>query len=192
MGNPLDTVPEGEPTMLVAGDTWTWQRNDLASDFPLAAYSLSYSIQREGATTAPTIVVSSEAGGAYKTTLSAATTAAFGAGIWRWVAYMTRTVDSERVNIGAGLFSVKPNPALAYDARSHASKVLAAIESLIEGRATSDVSSYSIAGRSLTRLSIDELLTWRAHYRREVKRERDAALASKGRATSRTHAVRFS
>ena len=191
MTNPLDTVPEGEPATLVAGDTWIWQRSGLASDYPVALYTLNYSIQREGDVAAPTVFVAITIGDIYKVTVAAATTAAKLAGTWRWVSYMVRTSDAARVAVGSGVFTVKPNPAAAYDARSHAVKILAAIESLIEGRAASDVNSYSIAGRSLTKLSVDDLLRWRAHYKREVRRERDAANAAAGRATGRTQVVRF-
>ena len=65
------------------------------------------------------------------------------------------------------------------------------IESLLEGRADADVSSYSIAGRSLSKLTIDELLQWRDRYRaewlREVRRER----ALNGKRTGGTVLVRF-
>lgn len=192
MANPLDTVPEGEPSELVAGDTWIWQRSDLATDYPVAAYALTYSMQREGDIGVPTTFAATEVGNVYKVTVAAATTAAKAAGAWRWVAYMVRTADSARVAVASGVFTVKPDPAAAYDARSHATKVLAAIEALIEGRSTQDVSSYSIAGRSLTKLTVDELLKWRGFYRREVRREREAANAALGLPTGRTQVVRFS
>ena len=47
------------------------------------------------------------------------------------------------------------------------------LESLIEGKADSDVSSYAIAGRSLNKLTPDELITWynfyKSKYQQEVK-----------------------
>ena len=43
------------------------------------------------------------------------------------------------------------------DVRTHAEKVFEALEALIEGRPTKDVTSYSIAGRSLTRMSPDPI-----------------------------------
>ncbi len=191
MGNPLDNVPEGEPVVLVVGDTWVWQRSDLATDYPVATYNLNYSLQREGDVGAPTAIAAAKVGNVYKVTVAAATTAALAAGVWRWTATMVRIADAARVAISAGTFNVRANPAAAGDVRSHAAKVLAAIESLIEGKAASDVASYSIAGRSLTKLSFAELLDARAFYRREVKRERDAANAAAGRPTGRTYAVRF-
>ena len=59
--------------------------------------------------------------------------------------------------------------------------MLDAIEALIEGRATKDVSSYSIAGRSLTRMTPDELVKWRSTYRAEVARQRNAGKPNGGR-----------
>ena len=48
MSNPLTDMPEGEPKRVVAGDTWTWKRSDLASDYPPASYGLTYALRREG------------------------------------------------------------------------------------------------------------------------------------------------
>jgi hypothetical protein len=192
MGNPLVNITEGEPTVLVAGDTWTWQRSDIVGDYPVASYSLNYSMAREGDVTLPTAIVADEVNGTYQVNVSATVTAAKMPGTWRWVAFVLRTSDGARVVISSGVVTVKSDPTVAGDVRTHAVKVLTAIEALIEGRATADVSSYSIAGRSLTKLTVDELLTWRAHYRREVKRERDAANIAAGRPTGRTHVVRFS
>jgi hypothetical protein len=175
----------------VAGDTWVWQRSDLAADFPCATYTLSYSLQREGDVGAPTIVAATGAGNIYQVTVDASTSSNKAAGTWRWTAYMVRAADNARVAVATGTFVVKANPAASFDARSHAVKVLGAIESLIEGRSVSDVNSYSIAGRSLTKLTVNELMSWRAHYRREVKRERNAANAASGKPTGRTQVVRF-
>ncbi len=61
----------------------------------------------------------------------------------------------------------------------------------LEGKADSDVSSYSINGRSLNKFTPSELLEWRDYYRREVQREERAELARSGKATGRTVAVRF-
>lgn len=75
-----------------------------------------------------------------------------------------------------------------YDGRSHAQRVLAAIEAVIEGRASVDQESYSINNRSLSRTPIADLLKLRDRYRSEV----NAALALKsGGGFGRIHRVRF-
>ena len=54
----------------------------------------------------------------------------------------------------------------------------------LEGKADSDVSSYSIGSRSLSKMTPEELTTWRdyykAEYNREVAKERIVPKAEKG------------
>jgi len=192
MTNPLIDKPEGEPTRLVAGDTWTWKRSDLSDSYPPASYTLSYAFKRDGAAEAPTLITAAETGTIYEVTVPPATTAALAPGAWRWDAYMTRSSDSARVRVGSGSIDVLPNyAASASDTRSHARKMLAAIEALLEGRSVADVASYSIKDRSLTKLTPAELTQWRDYYRREVQREDQAERARQGKATGRTVAVSF-
>ena len=77
------------------------------------------------------------------------------------------------------------------DLRSHAKKVLDAIEAVIENRATVDQSSFSIAGRSLSRMSIDELLTLKNRYKAEYLKEiKEARIKNKQR-SGNTIGVKF-
>jgi hypothetical protein len=65
------------------------------------------------------------------------------------------------------------------------------IEALLSGRADKDVNSYSIQGRSISKMGISELLQWRDYYRKEVvKEQRDLAIAQ-GKPTKTTMKVRF-
>jgi hypothetical protein len=61
----------------------------------------------------------------------------------------------------------------------------------LQGKADADVSSYSIAGRSLTKLSFQELLDARDHYRREVVRHNNKELVKRGKKSGSTIQVRF-
>ena len=45
------------------------------------------------------------------------------------------------------------------------------IESILEGKADSDVSSYSIGNRSLSKMTPEELTTWRDYYKAEYNKE---------------------
>ena len=77
------------------------------------------------------------------------------------------------------------------DVRSHAKKVLDAIEAVLENRASQDQMSYSIAGRSLSRMSIDDLMTFRNRYRAEYLREIKLARIKNKQASGNTIKVRF-
>ena len=69
--------------------------------------------------------------------------------------------------------------------------MLGKIQSILEGKADADVASYSIAGRSLTKLGIDELLQWRDYYRREVNELKKKEKITHGRKTKSTILGRF-
>jgi hypothetical protein len=181
MPNAFDSAnyPSREPVRLVAGDRWTWKRTDLGVDYPPASYSLKYSLRRHDTGTEVEITAG-ESGSDYLVEVASATTAAYTAGFYVWQAYIVRTADSERVAIGTGTVEVVANnDSSTADPRSHARKVLDAIEAVLENRATVDQQEYSIQGRSLKRMPIDELLTLRNTYRAEVRAEERAA-AGKG------------
>ena len=65
------------------------------------------------------------------------------------------------------------------------------IESILEGKADADVASYSINGRSLTKMSFDDLIRARDFYRKEYAKELQIELAKNGEKTGATIQVRF-
>jgi len=69
------------------------------------------------------------------------------------------------------------------DLRSSAQKQLEAIDALLEGKASKDQSSISYNGRSISRLTWEELQNARDRVARQVQRETDRA-AGKGRIQS--------
>lgn len=192
MSNPLTDIAEGEPLALVRGDTWAWKRSDLGSDYPPAGWALSYAARREGSTADEFVITAAESGSDYLVTVDAATTADYAAGIWNWSAHMTRSSDGARVTIGRGQWTIAANLAADdVDTRTYARRTLDAIEAVIEGRASKSDQSYSIAGRSLSRIPLGELLAFRDKFRREVRAEMEAETRSKSGSVGRTMAVRF-
>mgnify|MGYP004192860319 CR=1 FL=1 len=75
--------------------------------------------------------------------------------------------------------------------RSYAKTILDAIEAVISNRATMDQQSMSIAGRSLSRMSVDELMTFRNQFKQEYLQEVKAARNKNGQASGNTIKVRF-
>jgi hypothetical protein len=184
--------PEREPDRLIAGDRWTWKRTDLGSDYPPASYALSYSFRLEAAGSVEQEITAVESGQDYIVEVGSAETASYPAGTYVWQAYITRSSDSERITVGRGVTEIVADRAQAPDdPRSHVKKVLDALEALIEGKASVDQLSYSIAGRSVSRLSPDELLRWRNKYRQYYRNELAQKQASRGLATGRRVRVRL-
>jgi hypothetical protein len=65
------------------------------------------------------------------------------------------------------------------------------IESILQGKADSDVGSYSIAGRSLTKMSFAELMEARDKYKAEFTQELIKSRLEAGKPSGSTVKVRF-
>jgi hypothetical protein len=75
--------------------------------------------------------------------------------------------------------------------KSHAVKMLDAIEAVLEGRITSDVEQYSIAGRQITKIPISELLILHDRYKAAVAQEKAAESIKLGLGNPNKVKVRF-
>lgn len=188
-----DNYPKQEPYELVIGDRWVWVREDLDSDYDVDSYSLSYEFNIvDGSTAVNFTITATEASDKYYVEVPSSTTATYTKGSYHWFAYITRTSDSERVMVDEGYSEVIDNYATtSSDVRSHVKKVLDAVEAVIENRASIDQQSMSIAGRSLSRMDINDLLFWRDKYKAEYIRELKKSRAKNGSSTGNTIKVRF-
>jgi len=185
-------IAETEPAKIISGDLIQWKRTDLGTDYANGSYTLKYSARLEGTGSTEIQITASASGDDYLISVGQSTTASYTVGIYRWQMYITRNSDSERLTLDTGTFEVVANrDAATTDPRSHARIMVEKIESLLEGRADADVASYSIAGRSLTKLSIDELMTWRDRYKAEYLRELRRERALNGEGSGAQVKVRF-
>ena len=94
-------------------------------------------------------------------------------------------VDSGRTSVNENLANTNA------DLRSHAKKVLDALQAVIENRANIDQSSMSIAGRSLSRMSVDESLKFRDRYKAEYLKEIKLARIKNKQGSGNTIKVNF-
>lgn len=186
--------PVQEPSELVVGDYWAWKREDLTTDYPTGDYALTYEYHEDsgGGGNHKFTITATEANDTYYVEVPTTTTENYHSGDYIWAAYITRSSDSARIQIDEGRTKITANFAdTNADLRSHAKKVLDALEAVIEGRATIDQSSMSIAGRSLSRMSIDELMTFKDRYTTEYLKEIKAARSKNKSPTGNTVKVRF-
>ena len=165
--------PTAEPAKLVAGDRFTWKRDDLANEYPVGTFALTYEFHEDSG------------GGNKKFTITAT-------GDYIWEAYITRSADSERIMVDSGRTEITTNLANTNaDLRSHAKKVLDAIEAVMENRASMDQSSMSIAGRSLSRTPLPDLLELRDRYKAEYLKEIKLARIRNKQGSGNTIKVKF-
>lgn len=195
MANLFDVTnaPEGEPTKLVVGDYLQWTRKDIAQDYPTATHSAEYVARITGGGADEIKLAATEVNGYYLFTVSSAASADFTVGTYHWQLEITQTSSGNRVTVDRGEFEALPDLDVNQsDPRTHADIMLAKIESILEGKADSDVSSYSIGGRSLSKMTFEELMVARDKYRAEVVRHKNKALIERGKKSNSTVFVRFS
>lgn len=194
MANLFDesNAPEGEPLKVVVGDFIQWKKTSLAETYPPASYSAEYvaRIKQGGATEIK--LPATERTGYYLFTVESVTSSAFDVGFYHWQLEVTQTSSGNRIVVERGEFeAIADLDNNGADPRTHADIMVDKIESLLEGRADKDVSSYSIQGRSISKMSISDLLQWRDYYRKEQVRERRENAIELGKPTKTTMKVRF-
>lgn len=183
-----DNYPQTEPDSLVVGDFWAWMRPDLAAIYDTTLYTLSYTANEESAAGETFTLTASGA----EYTVEESSTGGKVAGSYQWNAYITRISDDARVVVSSGYWDIDADLSSgAVDSRTHAKKTLDAIEAVIEGTATKQQASMSIAGRSLSLRSYEELRQMRTDYRAEVASERQRELQKQGKGGSTKILTRF-
>jgi len=194
MANLFDesNAPEGEPLKVVVGDFIQWKKTALAESYPPASYSAEYVARVAAGQSSEIKLPAIERSNYYLFQVTSATSAAFEPGYYHWQLEVTQTSSGNRLVVERGEFqAIADLDNNGADPRSHADIMLDKIEALLEGRADKDVSSYSIQGRSISKMSIADLLQWRDYYRKEVVKGRRDNAIELGKPTKTTMKVRF-
>jgi hypothetical protein len=181
-----------EPTTIYRGVTLIWRREASRTRYvnssgesvecPASEWTLKYKF----AGPAGAFEITAVADGAdYSASATAAATALYPVGEYAWVAVVEKGSGEslQRRIVDTGTSEVKEGPAeyiAGLDKRSHAKKVLDAIEAVILGRATNDQLAYTINGRSLQKTPLPDLLRLRSQYQAEYQRELRAERIRKG------------
>lgn len=183
------TIPKTEPSIITAGDTIQWTID--LSDYPASSWTLKYNLISADDSGHNELITSIADGDTHVISISTDTSGAYSSGDYKLEKYVIDTGDTVRYSLGLTTIRVKPDPTCAVDSRSHNKKVLDAIQSNIENVASKEQQSYSIAGRSLSRYSFEELMSlkdkYEALYQTELQNERIAS----GESSGRTVKVRF-
>ena len=170
-----------EPLSFRAGDSVAWTISDSdhrAGDGWVLSYTLISAAVK-------ITLTSSASGDDHAVSLAAAATAGYAAGDYQWVRTFTNSGTSARETVASGTVSILPNlSALStYDGRSHAVRMLEAIEASLESRATADMIDLLASSgldRSMQR-DTAKLIALRSKYQIEVAREQAAAGNRPGR-----------
>lgn len=159
------TIPTIEPTSLAAGTSVSWYAS--YGDYPPSdGYTRKYYFRGAGVFD----VEATDDSGQWLVEIAPTDTADVAAGTYRWFAVAEKGTeadgDLERWPVGEGVVEITPNPFTAErgDFQTHAERTLAMITAVIEGRITADVEAFTIGGRSVTQIPMDQLLRLKGIY----------------------------
>jgi hypothetical protein len=184
------------PKTITAGDHVVWRNRNLCARDPVtgdlttldpSVHQLSFAIRGEDSLD----VVATADGGDFLSIIEAASSGTLTAGLYFYQAYVTR--DSQRGTLQSGQIEVLVNYAveIGLDGRSQLEKDIESIEAAIRVVIAGGVQSYSIQGRSLSRLSLGELLSLRDSYKAELQRQKAVEAINRGEPNPRRAFVRF-
>ena len=188
------TISETEPLDFYSGETVKWKRTDL-TDYPAPTWTLNYFLQKSGTK----IDFASAQDGStthHLISLTPATTAAYTVGIYHWIVEARHGTDVYVVD--EGYMEIKTDfaeQASGYDDRSVAKKMVDAYESLFSNQITNSTLeqlSYSIAGRSISKMSASEIRTEYLRWKRLYQQEEDELRIANGLGTRKRILTRFS
>jgi hypothetical protein len=193
MANLFDAAnaPTSVPTEFYVGDFVQFKITTLGSDYPNTDFTARLVSRIATGASSEFTVTATASDSDYLFTILSSTTAGFTPNHYHWQIEIERNSDNERIIVDRGHWDISTDYDENVDPRSHNEIMLQKLESLLEGKADSDVSSYSIAGRSLNKLGPAELLDWRDYYKREVASEKRAEAIKHGRRSKSTILARF-
>lgn len=178
-----------EPQLAVAGTTWNWEVS--YSDYPASTWTLKYYFIEVSGKYSFDITATNN-NNAHRVNLAKATTLTYAPGVYSGQGFVDNGVSrylvyENQLEVGAD-FSAQ---GIGKDTRTHAQKVLTSIKALLEGK-TEDVTSYSIAGRSITKMTMQELIEAKDYYERIVVTELRQQRAKQGLHTGQVVRAKFS
>ena len=166
-----------EPVEITAGDYIQWQKS--VGNYPASqGWTLSYAFLNAGSKIA---VTAAAQGDDYLVTIAAATSAGYAAGVYQWQSYVTN--GAQRITVSNGEIKINANFATqtTLETRSQAKQTLDALEAEIYARSTGGMTQeYSIAGRSLKKSPVTELIVLRDKYRSIYLSEQNAERIKNG------------
>jgi len=165
----MSSIPTQEPLVIIQGQSVTWKRT--LSDYPAdEGWALTYHLVKPG--TKLSIETTDDGAGAHLVSKDKTATAAWPDGRYHAQGLVVKG-DEAHVEF-EGTFQIKKGFAAVedgLDARSHEEKVLDALETALESKAslTPDQLSISVDGVSIGRMTWRQLLEARDEYKSRVE-----------------------
>jgi hypothetical protein len=183
----MASIPSDEPDTITAGDTAKWTKS--LSDYPASTWTLTYYLVEQGFAGTGINFVATASGNSYLVTVAASVTAGWKPAKYR--AFARVSSGSEKYTVWQGQIEVLPNLASPEDYRSHAKKMVDALEEMLLKRAGKELLECEVEGQRFTFKSDEsarkELVFWQGIVAGEIAKEN----AAQGRPTNQRVLTRF-
>jgi hypothetical protein len=168
--------PEGPPSELWLGGRWQWKRE--VEGITYSDYTLDYRITPFGG--GSVILQSALVRDSRFVVIVEGVTFGWPSNSYaRWTEILSKVGELGGQVLNQGVFYVHESPVIdTSDPRSDARKILDAIDDLLLGRFNKDVQSITIRGRSLVKMTLEELQQARVYYERRVAQDEGTAKSS--------------
>lgn len=165
-------VLDNIPSEITAGESVSWKWSD--SDFPASdSWVLTYTLVNASGQIQITASADDDD---HLVEIGSSTSGSYAAGEYEWQAHISN--GTERYQVAVGTITIKPDFAeqsSGYDSRSHAKKVIDAIEAAIEGRASKTQMTQMVGSVQVQHMPLADqvkmLGVYRAKYRKELVAE---------------------
>jgi len=184
-------APVGVPTEVVIGDFIQFKITQFSADYDNTLHTMRFVARIATGNSSEIKFDATASDDDYLFTVSSSVSEDYDVGHYHYQLEIERDSDNERIVVDRGEIDFVTDFDDNVDPRHHAEIMLDKIESILEGKADSDVSSYSINGRSLSKFSPDELVQWRDYYKREVAAIKRKEAIKHGRKSKATILGRF-
>lgn len=163
-------IPATEPLTLVRGDSTVWTRG-FGDYVPNDGWTLTYHFISAAGKVVVTCTNNGDA--TFLATITKTISKQFvgPAGFWDWQAIVANVALTQQITLARGRLQVAVGFAEqnnGADVRSQLRQTLDAVNATLLGRASSDQMQVTYNGRSIMRLTVKELLAWRAQLQQEV------------------------
>lgn len=185
------------PSVLTSGDSVSWDddpsSDNLGNPVDSSSWTLKYDFRQQGVANI-SVTASAQVTG-WRTSLTAAQSGLWAAGVVYWQAYAVK--GSDRVTLGAGQLTIAQDVAGssadgAGEFRSQTEQDLAAVQGAIRAIITGGaVAEYSIGGRSLRKIPLNDLTAYEGILKARLFREQKAQRIANGLGNPSNIYIRF-
>lgn len=184
------TIPDVEPTSIVAGVSWQWNK-DLSDYKPDDGWTLIYYFVQAASSPADFSITTTNVSNVHNVDVEEAVTVLYTPDLYYYQGIVNNGTDTHLAVTGQMLIEQDFSDGSVTDPRSWSCQALDALESSIAGTADATQLSYVIDGIQVSEMGASSKLTWLEGLRRICASEKENEDLQNGRKTNRVGRISF-